>query len=65
MKIPIQVHKEGKFYVALDLLTNVADQGLSEEETIANLKRGLEEHYQILMDLATKGKKLSFLEIDM
>ncbi len=65
MKIPIQVHKEGKFYVALDLLTNVADQGLTEEEAIANLKIGLEEHYKILMELAPKGKKLSFLEIDM
>ncbi len=49
MKTLIQIHKEGKFFVAVDLITNVADQSLSEEEALANLKKGLEEHYQILL----------------
>lgn len=51
MKAIIQVHKEKKFYVAIDLITNVADQGLTEEKAIANLKKGLEEHYQLLAEL--------------
>jgi predicted RNase H-like HicB family nuclease len=65
MKTLIQIHKEGKYVVAVDLITNVADQGLTEEEAVANLKKGLEEHYQILMELAPKSKKLSFLDIDI
>ncbi len=65
MKTIIQIHKEGKYFVAVDLITNVADQGLTEEEAVVNLKKGLEEHYHILMELAPKSKKLSFLDIDI
>lgn len=54
MKTTIQTHKEGKHFVAIDILTNVADQGLIEEEAVANLKKGLEEHYQILEELSPK-----------
>ena len=63
MKTIIQIHKGGKYFVAADLATNVADQGLTEEEALANLKKGLEEHYQILMELAQKDQKISFLDI--
>ncbi|MGB3459656.1 MAG: hypothetical protein WBB08_10285 [Halobacteriota archaeon] len=62
MKTIIQIHKEDKYFVAVDLITNVADQGLTEEEAVANLKKGLEEHYQILMELAPKGEKLSIMK---
>jgi predicted RNase H-like HicB family nuclease len=65
MKTLIQIHKEGKFFVAVDLITNVADQGSSEEEAVSRLKKGLEEHYQILLELAPKGRKLSFLDIEV
>lgn len=65
MKTIIQIYKEGKYFVAVDLITNVADQGFTEEEAVANLKKGLEEHYQILMELAPKHQKLSFLDIDI
>jgi predicted RNase H-like HicB family nuclease len=65
MKTLIQIHKEGKFFVAVDLITNVADQGFSEEEALANLKKGLEEHYQILLEMAPKGRKVSFLDIEV
>lgn len=65
MKTIIQIHKEGKYFVASDLITNVADQGLTEEEALANLKKGLEEHYQILMELAPKDNKISFLDIEV
>ena len=57
--------KEGKYYVATDLVTNVTDQGLSEKEAIKRLKKGLEEHYQILMEMAPKGSKTSFIEIEV
>lgn len=65
MKTIIQIHKEGKYFVAVDIITNVADQGLTEDEAIANLKKGLEEHYQILMELAPKNQKISFLDINV
>ena len=29
------------------------------------LKKGLEEHYQVLLELALKGRKLSFLDIEV
>jgi predicted RNase H-like HicB family nuclease len=48
MKTIIQVHKTGRFYVATDLITNVADQGATEKQALENLKKGLEEHYSIL-----------------
>jgi len=65
MKTLIQIHKEGKYFVAIDLITNVADQGLTESEAVSNLKTGLEEHYQVLLELAPKGRKLSFLDIEV
>jgi predicted RNase H-like HicB family nuclease len=63
MKTLIQIHKEGWYFVAVDLTTNVADQGHTEEEAVENLKRGLEGHYQVLVELAPKGYKPSFLDI--
>jgi hypothetical protein len=39
MKTLIQIHKEGKYFAAIDLITNVADQGLTESEAISNLKK--------------------------
>lgn len=65
MKTIIQVYKEGKWYVAIDLITNVADQGQTEEEAIQNLKKGLEGHYQSLMELAPKKYKTAFLDVEV
>jgi len=65
LKAVISVQKDGKYYVATDLVTNVADQGLTEDEAITRLKQGLEEHYQLLMELAPKGSKTSFIEIEV
>lgn len=65
MKTIIQIHREEKYFVAVDLLTNIADQGLTEEAAAANLKKGLEEHYQILMEFAPKNHKISFLDIEV
>jgi predicted RNase H-like HicB family nuclease len=52
MKTLIQIHKDGKYFVAIDLITNVADQGLTESEAVCNLKKGILEHYQVLLELA-------------
>jgi predicted RNase H-like HicB family nuclease len=65
MKTLIEVHKEGKYFVAVDLLTNVADQGSSEEEAVRNLKKGLEEHYQLLIELTPRDHKLTYLDIEV
>jgi len=65
MKTIIQVHEEGKFFVAVDLITNVADQGLTEEEAVVNLKKGLEGHYRSLMELSPKDRRTSFLDIEV
>lgn len=54
MKIKIHIHKEKKYFVAVDLITNLANQGLTEEEALANLKKRLEEHYQILEELSSQ-----------
>ena len=35
-KTLIEVHQEGNYFVAIDLLTNVADQGLTEQEALQN-----------------------------
>src|SRR5512147_1775660 len=59
----IDIHREGKFVVATDLLTNIADQGLSETEARENLKRGLEEHYRLLVELLPAGHTLGELDI--
>ena len=65
MKTLIEVHKEGKYFVAVDLITNVADQGLSEQEAVQNLKLGLEEHYQLLIELTPRDHKLTYLDIEV
>jgi predicted RNase H-like HicB family nuclease len=65
MKTLIEVHKEGNYFVAVDLLTNVADQGTSEEEAVRNLKKGLEEHYQLLIELTPSNHKLTYLDIEV
>ena len=57
MKTLIEVHREGKYFIAIDLLTNVADQGLTEQEALQNLKKGLEEHYQLLIELTPRDHK--------
>jgi predicted RNase H-like HicB family nuclease len=62
MKTLIRVYKDGKFYVAEDLVTNVADQGATKEEALAGLKKGLEEHYKILLELAPTGD-ISLMDI--
>ena len=63
METIIQVHKEGRFFVAVDLVTNVADQGSTEKEAVKNLKKGLEGHYRSLLELAPQDYKTSLLRL--
>ena len=65
MRTLIEVHQEGKYFVAVDLLTHVADQGLTEKEALNNLKSGLEEHYRLLIELAPRNHKLTYLDIEV
>jgi len=65
MEAIIQVSKDGKYYVAADMITGVADQGLTKEEAIANLKKGLKERYEVLMDLASRSPKTVRLDIEV
>lgn len=51
MRSLIRVHKDGRFFVAEDVVTNVADQGLTGEEAVSNLRKGLEEHYKVFRGL--------------
>jgi len=65
MEAIIQVSKDGKYYVAADLITNVADQGLTREEAITNLKKGLKERYELIMDMASHSPKTVRLDIEV
>jgi len=63
MKGVVRVKKEGKWYVATDLITRVADQGKTREEAVRNLTKGLQEHYEVLPQLAPRKKGTTVLEI--
>jgi predicted RNase H-like HicB family nuclease len=65
MKTLIEVHRKGNYFVAVDLFTNVADQGHTEQEALQNLKKGLEEHYQFLIELTPRDHKLTYLDIEV
>jgi hypothetical protein len=56
LKNMIVVHREEKYFVAIDLITKVADQGATEEEAIARLKRGLEKHYLVRNEFLSSVK---------
>ncbi len=51
MKARITIHREGRYFVAIDTLTHVADQGITKEEAINNLTKGLREHHRLLQEI--------------
>ncbi len=65
MKAVVQVKKEGRWYVATDLVTHIADQGRTREEALRNLTKGLHEHYEILLELAPRKRGTTVLEIEV
>ena len=54
MEAIVQVKHEGKWFVATDLVTYVADQGKTEDEAIKNLETALKEHYKTLAEISQK-----------
>ena len=65
MKAVVQVKKEGKWYVATDLVTHVADQGKTRKEALESLTKGLQEHYEVLLELAPRKKGTTIVEIEV
>jgi len=65
MKAIVQVKKEGKWYVATDLVTHVADQGKTRQQAVRNLSTGLREHYEILLQLAPRKRGTTVLDIEV
>ena len=61
----VDVRKEGKWYVATDLVTHVADQGRTREEAIGNLTKGLREHYALLLELGPKRRGSQVVEVEV
>jgi hypothetical protein len=47
MKTLIEVHREGNYFVAIDLVTNVADQGLTEQGSSQELKKKVSKNIPI------------------
>ena len=64
MKAVIEVTREDEWYVATDLVTQVADQGRTPEEAKANLVKGLRERYETLLELAPKRKDVEIVDVE-
>jgi len=65
MKAIVQVRKEGKWYVATDLVSQVADQGRTHAEAVANLMEGLRQRYEILLELVPRRKGTRVVEVEV
>jgi hypothetical protein len=65
MKILVEMYREGRFFIARDLLTKIADQGLTENEAVRNLKKGVEDHCRLLIEMNPPGHTLSYLDIEV
>jgi len=57
------VWQEGKFYVSQCLEVDVASQGESEEEALANLKEALELHFEAPQ--ATRPSLVRTIEVEV
>lgn len=62
-KFSASVWKEGKWYVAQCLNVDVASQGRSEKEALANLKEAIELHFT--PPVATISPKVSMFEVNL
>jgi predicted RNase H-like HicB family nuclease len=65
MKRPFAVTawREGKWYVSQCLEVDVASQGETEEEALANLKEAIELHFE--PPLATRPPQVSVIEAEV
>ena len=64
MKTLIQIHKEGKFSSQSTWLSTLLTRVYLRRKPW-QIWRKLEEHYQILQEMASKGRKVSFLDIEV
>ena len=65
VKAIVDVRKEGKWYVATDLITHVTDQGRTRSKAVENLVKGLREHYELLLELAPRRTGAKVLEVEV
>ena len=61
----IQIYHDGEWFVAVDLATNVADQGKIKEEAISRLKIGLQEYYSVLLEVIEKDHSFETLTVEI
>lgn len=61
----VQTYQDGEWYVAVDLATDVADQGKTREEAISRLKIGLKEYYETHLKMLEKDKKFEIITVEI
>lgn len=61
----VQIYQDGEWYVAVDLATDVADQGKTREEAISRLKIGLKEHYETLLEMLEKDRNFEIITVEV
>ncbi|PWR69482.1 hypothetical protein ACKUB1_15770 [Methanospirillum stamsii] len=61
----VQVYRDGEWFIAVDLATDVADQGKIKEEAISRLKIGLKEHYAVLLDMLKKDREFEVIKVNV
>jgi len=57
-KVTVVIQKDDDWYVAKCIENNVASQGKTVEEAMANLKEALELYYEDLPEEETSGKQM-------
>ena len=62
-RFPASVWREGDWYVSQCLEVDVASQGETEEEALANLKEALELHFE--EPLATRPLRVRTIEVEV
>lgn len=65
METLVQVHRDGEWFVAIDLATDVADQGKTKEEALSRLKIGLKERYAVLLETLEKDLDFEIITVEV
>jgi len=65
METLVQVYQDGEWFVAVDLATDVADQGKTKEEAIFRLKKGLKEHYTVLLEMLGNDRDFEIITVEV
>lgn len=65
MKTVIDVKKDGRWFVATDLLTQVADQGPTRAAAIAGVKKALRERHEVLLRLVSKHPSMQVVDVEV